>query len=221
MVRKSPKKSAKREPSCPRPYTLGKRQQSSDEARGRAIIATADILAESEAPALRMEDIAAAAGITRQTLYNLFGSKTALIEAVFDHLARAGGMESMRSAMMQPDPEKRLAAMIEVFTGFWTASRTVLRHIRAMAATDPDLHAAIQARDERRRMACQHVVRGFNGTHPDAALKANTLWALTSFEFFDLLAGDARTPAPQAETILQLAHAALEQKAPAPSESPN
>lgn len=215
MVKKSPKKPVKRDTSCPRPYTLGKRQQSSNDARERAIIATADILAESQAPVLRMEDIAAAAGITRQTLYNLFGSKTALIEAVFDHLARAGGMESMRSAMMQPDPEKRLAAMIEVFTGFWTASRTVLRHIRALAATDPDLHTAIQARDERRRMACQHVVRGFSGTNPDAARKANTLWALTSFEFFDLLAGDEHTPSTQAETVLHLAHAALGLEVPA------
>lgn len=194
---------------CPRSYTLGKRQQFSDEARERAIAATAAILAESTAPALRMEDVAQAAGITRQTLYNLFGSRAELIEAVFDDLARAGGMESMRSAMMQPSPEKRLAAMIEVFARFWSASRTVLRHIRALAATDPELRAAIRARDERRRMACEHIVRGFSGARPDTAPKANALWALTSFEFFDLLAGDKPTPAAQAKTILHLARAAL------------
>lgn len=214
MRDKMPKKTAKsgaREKPCPRPYTLGKRQQSSDEARERAIEAAAAMLADSgSSPALRMEDVAAAVGITRQTLYNLFGSKTALIEAVFDHIARAGGMESMRSAMMQADPEKRLAAMVGVFAGFWTASRTVTRHIRAMAATDAELHAAIHARDERRRVACQHVVRGFAQTDSDGAVaRADVLWALTSFEFFDLLAGEAHTPRQSEETVLVLARAAL------------
>ena len=213
MRDKTPKKTAKsgaREKPCPRPYTLGKRQQSSDEARERAIEAAAAMLADSGSPALRMEDVAAAAGITRQTLYNLFGSKTVLIEAVFNHIARAGGMESMRSAMMQADPEKRLAAMVGVFAGFWTASRSVTRHIRAMAATDAELHAAIHARDERRRMACQHVVRGFAQTDSEGTIaRADVLWALTSFEFFDLLAGEARTPREAEETVLGLARAAL------------
>lgn len=211
----TPKKSARsaaREENCPRPYTLGKRQQFSDEARERAIEAAAAMLADSSFVALRMEDVAAQAGITRQTLYNLFGSKTLLIEAVFDHIARVGGMESMRSAMMQADAEKRLAAMVEVFAGFWTASRIVTRHIRAMAATDAELHAAIHARDERRRMACQHVVRGFAQfeTGKDGSVPApDVLWALTSFEFFDLLAGEAKTPQEAAETVLRLARAAL------------
>lgn len=213
MAKKTPKKNAKAaapDKHCPRPYSLGKRQQSSDEARERTIEAAAAMLADSSTPALRMEDVAAYAGITRQTLYNLFGSKAALIEAVLDHIARAGGMESVRGAMMQGDPEKRLAAMVEVFSGFWTASRNITRHIRAMAATDAELHTAIHERDERRRMACQHVVRGFaQAAHGGVIARADVLWALTSFEFFDLLAGEARTPLETQETVLGLARAAL------------
>lgn len=208
---KKPAQSAAEE-QCPRPYTLGKRQQSSNEARERAIEAAAAMLADSSFVALRMEDVAAQAGVTRQTLYNLFGSKALLIEAVFDYIARAGGMESMRSAMMQADPERRLAAMVEVFAGFWAASRVVTRHIRAMAATDAELHAAIHARDERRRMACQHVVRGFaqSGAGEDGSVPAvDVLWALTSFEFFDLLAGEVGMPQGAAATVLRLARAAL------------
>jgi AcrR family transcriptional regulator len=208
-----PKSSPKLEPKkYPRPYSLAKRELASDQARRRCIEAANTLLADSETPYLKMEDVARRAGITRQTIYNLFGSKTELIEAVFDHLARTGGMESMAAAMQQRDPENRLSAMVMTFARFWTASRTTTRHLRTMAATDPDLRAAIHARDERRRMACQHVLRGFSqtlSTTGDQSLQIDLLRTITSFEFFDMLAGEHRTPLSLAPTVLQLARAAI------------
>jgi AcrR family transcriptional regulator len=197
---------------CARPYTLGKRKEASDEARKRCVEASNALLADSNTPELKMEDVARRAGITRQTIYNLFGSKTELIEAVFDDLARTGGMEGMAAAMQQRDPESRLSAMVMTFVRFWATSRTITRHIRAMAATDLDLRTAIRARDERRRMACQHVLRGFGQSLPtdgDQSLRVDLLWTITSFEFFDILAGEHRTPISLAPTILQLARAAI------------
>lgn len=212
MTKKFPNRKANKPKACPRPYRLGKRKESSDEARHRCIEAAAALLADSDTPALKMEAVAAQAGVTRQTIYNLFGSKTELIEAVFDHLARTGGMQSMAAAMQQSDPEARLSAMVTTLAQFWTTTRTATRHIRAMAATDPDLRAAIQSRDDRRKMACQHVVRGFGSALAptgDPFLHVDLLWTLTSFEFFDMLAGDLRTPLWLAETVLQLARSAL------------
>jgi AcrR family transcriptional regulator len=197
---------------CARPYTLGKRKEASDEARKHCVEAANALLADSNTPELKMEDVARRAGITRQTIYNLFGSKTELIEAVFDDLARTGGMEGMAAAMQQRDPEARLSAMVTTFVRFWAASRTITRHIRAMATTDLDLGNAIRARDERRRLACQHVLRGFGktiSTDGDESLRADLLWTITSFEFFDMLAGEHRTPISLAPTILQLARAAI------------
>ena len=212
MAEKFPTRKPNKPKPCPRPYSLGKRKESSDEARRRSIEAAAALLADSDSPALKMETVAAQAGVTRQTIYNLFGSKTELIEAVFDHLARTGGMQSMAAAMQQSDPNARLSAMITTLAQFWTTTRTATRHIRAMAATDPDLRAAIQSRDQRRKMACQHVVRGFGSAlapTTDPFLHVDLLWTLTSFEFFDMLAGDVRTPLWLAETVLQLARSAL------------
>lgn len=216
MAEKFTNRNSNKPKGCHRPYSLGKRKESSDEARRRSIEAAADLLADSDSPSLKMETVAAQAGVTRQTIYNLFGSKTELIEAVFDDLARTGGMQSMAAAMQQSDPEARLSAMVTTLAQFWTATRTATRHIRAMAATDPDLRVAIQSRDQRRKMACQHVVRGFGATLPPAAdpfLHVDLLWTLTSFEFFDMLAGDIRTPLWLSETVLQLARAALGLKA--------
>jgi AcrR family transcriptional regulator len=197
---------------CVRPYTLGKRKEASDEARKHCIEAASALLADSHTPNLKMEEVARRAGITRQTIYNLFGSKTELIEAVFDDLVRTGGMEGMPAAMQQRDPEARLSAMVMTFVRFWAASRTITRHIRAMATTDLDLGNAIRARDERRRMACQHILRGFVqiiSTDGDQSLRVDLLWTITSFEFFDMLAGEYRTPISLAPTILELARAAI------------
>jgi AcrR family transcriptional regulator len=210
MARKTPKN---RVQECARPYTLGKRKQASDDARKRCVEAANALLADSDTPDLKIEDVARRAGITRQTIYNLFGSKTELIEAVFDDLARTGGMEGMAAAMQQRDPEARLSAMVMIFTRFWAASRTITRHIRAMAATDLDLRNAIRARDERRRMACQHVLRGFGhtiSTDDDQSLRVDLLWTITSFEFIDTLAGEHRTAISLAPAILQLARTAVE-----------
>jgi AcrR family transcriptional regulator len=208
MPKKSPKNKVE---ECARPYTLGKRKEASDEARKRCVEAANALLADSNTPDLKMEDVARRAGITRQTIYNLFGSKTELIEAVFDDLARTGGMEGMAAAMQQHDPETRLSAMVMTFARFWAASRMITRHIRAMATTDPDLSSAIRARDERRRMACQHVLRGFGQPLPTDGdpLRVDLLWTITSFEFFDMLAGEHRTPISLAPTVLQLARAAI------------
>lgn len=208
MPKKLPKSKVK---ACSRPYSLEKRKKASDHARSRCIEAANTLLADSNTPALKLDDVARRAGVTRQTIYNLFGSKAELIEEVFDHLARIGGMQDMATAMQQRDPEVRLSSMVTTFARFWTANRTTTRHIRTMAATDPDLSTAIRARDERRRMACQHVLRGF--TQPPSldgqSLHVDLLWTITSFEFFDMLAGARNTPLSASPVVLQLARAAI------------
>jgi AcrR family transcriptional regulator len=202
---------AKKKPAKPdskRPYSLGVRQQLSDESKQRSLDAARDLLADSKADTFGMQEIAVRAGITRQTLYNLYGSKTKLIEAVFDDLARRGGMQRMAVAMQQRDPHARLAAMVNTLLEFWNSDRDITRRIRAMAASDPDLRAVLRARDERRRMACRHVVDGFKvpGHSPtQLAFQADALFSLTSFEFVDMLAGESRSPVEVAGTVMRLA----------------
>jgi AcrR family transcriptional regulator len=216
-----------RQQPCVRRYALGKRQEALDETRGRAIEAAKAVLADSSASemasGLTMSGVAERAGITRQTLYNQFGSRSELIEAVFDDMARRAAMGSMATAMQQRDPQARLAGMIETFGRFWSADRLILRRIRALAATDPLLQRAVNARDERRRAACRHVVKGFAGLGvmgvqgriakgdgaEDTSLLVDVLYSLTSFEFFDMLAGVERTSAEVTEAVIALARSAI------------
>jgi AcrR family transcriptional regulator len=189
-----------------RPYDVAKRQEVSDMARGRCLEAARKLLGEGGATELKMEEVARRAGVTRQTLYNQFGSRGMLVEAVFDELARAGGMEGMAGAMQQRDPEVRLREMVMVFARFWSEDRRAMRRVRALAATDAVLQRAVAAREERRRMACRRVVAGFGGGDDVAA---DVLFGLTSFEFFDTVAGETRMPLLVADVVLRMARAAL------------
>jgi AcrR family transcriptional regulator len=177
---------------CPRPYSLARRQQQSDRKRAR-ILAKARAQLESKGFVdFSLESVARHSGVTRQTIYNLFGSRTGLLEALFDQLAISGGMERMRSVMQQSDPHSALASFVDVFCDFWGKDRLLIRRIHGIAAIDPEFGAAVDARNRRREAAAARIVSLFDRanaarTIQDQSQRAITLWALTSFEFFDAL----------------------------------
>src|SRR6266567_1608507 len=90
--------------SCPRPYTLGKRQETADQNRARVLDAARDLLAKEGAVEFSMDTVARQAGVTRQTIHNQFGTRSELIEALFDRMAMRGGIAEMATAMQQSDP---------------------------------------------------------------------------------------------------------------------
>jgi hypothetical protein len=131
--------------------------------------------------------------VTRQTIHNLFGTKTGVLEALFDRLAVDAGMMRMREVMTKSDAESMLAAFVEVFTGFWVKDRLLLKRIHGIAAIDPEFGKAVAARNQRRQMAATRVVERLWAGRPamagdEKAGKIANLVALTSFEFFDALA---------------------------------
>lgn len=95
----------------------------------------------------------------------------------------------MAEVMQQRDPVALLPAFVKVFTDFWSKDRLFIRRIHGIAAIDPELGAAVEARNRRRQMASARIVDRL-GTQ-GAEEKANwiaALYALTSFEFFDAVA---------------------------------
>ncbi|WP_404558819.1 TetR/AcrR family transcriptional regulator [Bradyrhizobium niftali] len=53
-----------------------------------------------------LDAVAKAANVTRLTVYNQFGSRRGLLEAVFDDIARRGRLGRLDDAVDDPDPEK-------------------------------------------------------------------------------------------------------------------
>ena len=201
--------------SCKRPYALGRRLELSDHKRTAILAAARTQLAANGYLQLTMDTLARESGVTRQTIHNLFGTKAGVLEALFDQLALDGGMERMRNVMQQTNTESMLAGFVEVFTDFWSRDRLLIRRIHGIAAIDPEFGAAVEARNQRRKMAAARVVdqlsRRDGGRDPeDRTQRIATLYALTSFEFFDALAeacGNAKDAASSVFTLVRKAFA--------------
>jgi AcrR family transcriptional regulator len=141
-----------------------------------------------------LDGLARESGVTRQTVHNLFGTKSGVIEALFDQIAISGGMERMSFVMRQTDARAMLDGFVEIFAGFWRKNRLLLRRIHGIAAIDPEFGAAVAARNQRRKGAAARVVGLLGQNGKDAERSIQALYALTSFEFYDALAegcGDA------------------------------
>ena len=194
----------------PRPYRLGKREEVIDQSRRRILDATRELLRGATAyPGFTVDAVARRADVARATVYYQFGSKTGLLEAVCDDLAEAGGMTELARAFTNPAPDAAIDAFITAFAGFWAADRIVMRRLRALAALDPDVGAVIAARDQRRREGLTVLADRLPAdTGSAAGQAAQMLYALTSFETFDALAGPDRDLADALPLVTRLAEAA-------------
>jgi len=199
----------------PRPYRLGQRQVAADQTRARILAAARDQL--EEATSFSIDAVARRADVARMTVYYQFGSKRGLLEALFAVLAARGGMQQLPTAFQQADPMLALNRMIDVFARFWSSDRVVLRRLRAMAALDPELDQVLRERNEGRRNGLRVIVSRLAGRGADVAETVDLLFAVTSFENFDVLAGPDRTPEEVAPLVRRAAAAIV---APKPGRAP-
>jgi AcrR family transcriptional regulator len=199
----------------PRRYRLGQRQAAVEQTRSRIIAAARELLASEGGFAdFTIDAVARQAGVARMTVYYQYRSKVGVLEALCDSLAARGQIERLGAAFGQPDPFAALAALITVFVGFWASDRLVIRRVRALVALDPDFAQVVQARDERRREGLRVIVGRLTAAHgrpgPEALNETiDVLHTLTSFETFDALAGQGRSPEEVAALLQRLARAVL------------
>ena len=199
-----------------RTYDATRRKEASDERRESVLEAARELLASEGDEAFSIDAIARRAGVSRMTIYNLFGSKAGLLEALFDSLAARGEFGTMGRIYGLPDAERALAELVALFGRFWTASRVAHRRLRAAAIADEELATAIDARNERRRRGLAVLTKRILAAREiEARPRAvgdivRALFMLTSFDTFDTLAGPDRTPAQVTPMVQRLAVAVFE-----------
>ncbi|MGA9508546.1 MAG: helix-turn-helix domain-containing protein [Candidatus Sulfotelmatobacter sp.] len=196
-----------------RPYELGKRLEQMDQSRAAILKAARAQLEAKGYRQLTMASLAAESGVTRQTIHNLFGTKTTVLEALFDVIALDGGMEKMREAMTQPSGNAMLAQFVQIFCEFWAPNRVLFRRIHGIAAIDPEFGALIEARNRQRLVAATRIVRKM-GTVQKLERLAAVLATLTSFEFYDALAENCGGERQVEAMVLDLAQNALSRSFP-------
>ncbi|MGW9194133.1 TetR/AcrR family transcriptional regulator [Micromonospora chersina] len=165
--------------------------------RSVAAILDAAIRVLGERPQATMEDVAAAAGLSRQTVYAHFPSRDALVAAVFRRMTDEV-LAALDAARLDEGPAA--AALLRLLDVSW---RTVDRYppLPAPAADDAELHEPIFGRLTRL------IVRGQRAGEfdPDAApgwLIAATI-ALGHAAWAEVTAG--RLPATEARAALRVA----------------
>ena len=178
-----------------RQYVQRRRAEAAQATRDRIIEAACASLASGPLGAVRLDDVARAAGVSRSTIYVAFGSRAGLFDAVAGFLLERAGFRRIGTAFRTQDARAALRRSLEAGAAVYGVEPALTRSILTLARIDPDAAAAV-ARFERGRwpgmealagrLEAQGALRPGLGTREAAEI----LWVLTSFSTFDQLHGD-------------------------------
>jgi AcrR family transcriptional regulator len=189
----------------PRPYRLQQRRETVDATSQRIVEAARRVLVAGDQ--FSIDAAAREAGVARVTVYDHFGTREALLEAVFDDLAESGGLSRLPEAFTQADATQALERFVLLFCDFYSVHRVVLRRLQALAVLGRSADV-ISGREERRLLGLQTLLArlatdGHAGA--DTVDIVRITHALTSFAFVDELAGDddIERVAPQVVSLVR------------------
>ncbi len=183
----------------PRPYQMTQRHAAGEKTRERILLAARGLLLAENFSAFTMEAVARAADVSRLTVYYQFDSKTKLLEALYDFIARRGRMDQLAEVFRAGnDAVVLLHNFIRVFAKFWSSDRDAIRRLHGLGAIDGEIGQGLRARNERRRKGLSVVMERYERMYlprgPVAGpVTLDTLHMLTSFETFDALAVPGRS----------------------------
>jgi len=195
-----------------RSYNPGERMRSVEEGRERILAAARDLLEDDDAEGFSIDAVARRAGVARMTIYNQFESKAGLLEALFDSLAARGPLGQIADVLKMDDPLVALDEYVGIFGRFWTVRRRAHGRLRAAALHDPELAAAMNARNERRRRGLAALLRRLGDKARPVVPRADAItviYVLLSFDTFNELAGPDRTPEDVVPMVQKLVRAVL------------
>ena len=172
-----------------RSYRLGRRQAAADQTRIRILNAAHDLIASGSPAAVG--EIARRAGVSRITVYNRFGSRAGLLDAL-----------SAADSPSTPEPEIPARDQLQLHLARacrrWAADPAFFRHLPAGARPGEDEIG----RELAERLAHEDALR------PGCSIKEaeDVIAVLISFPVFDRLHKDGRRPAAGvAEILMRLA----------------
>jgi AcrR family transcriptional regulator len=204
-----------------RPYKSALREEAAERTRTKLVAAAAKLLSSGDTGDFSLDAVANRAGVTRLTVYNQFGSRRALLEAVFDDRATRAGLHRIPEAMAGPDPREGLRKLVAIFCDFWSYDEGGLQSLHAAGGGDAEFHDSLTMRNERRRKALSTLLHRLPAAAKVDKASLNdltdTLFALTSFHFFSALSTRGRSKSDVCKIVLQLVESGLEQALSGPA----
>jgi len=175
-----------------RRYVQRRRAETAKQTRERILAAARESLRSGLLGAVRVDDIARAAGVARSTVYVLFESRAGLFDALASDLLERAGFARIQAAFGLPDARAALLESLRAAAEVYAGEAELARAILTLASIDPDAAAAVR-RFERGRWPGMQALAGRLGGEGhlrDGLARseaAEILWVLTSFATFDQL----------------------------------
>jgi AcrR family transcriptional regulator len=139
-----------------RPYTTPRRRARSID---RVLEAAERLIREDAFHSATMEELAAAAGVSRATVFNRFGSKLGVLQALFTRAMEGPEMDAIREALELEDPVAALEAVIEAACAIWESQGFIHEHLEAIAVLEPAASDLVEEQQAAQRAEIQDLVR--------------------------------------------------------------
>jgi AcrR family transcriptional regulator len=143
----------------PRPYGTQARGSRSQATRARIKASVHELLAEGTFHTSTIEEVAERAGVSRATLYQHFGSRLELIDAMCETFDANPALIDLREAIDVADPAGALDGVIALSVAFWSSEDAVLSQLYGVAAVDPAAQALVDRQRRDRRHELERLVR--------------------------------------------------------------
>jgi AcrR family transcriptional regulator len=171
-----------------RPYA-GSRRRGSPKSVDRVLEAAERLIRNDAFHSATMEEIAAAAGVSRATVFNRFGSKLGMLQALFTRAMESPEAEAIHEALAIEDPVAALEALIGAACATWETHGFIHEQLEAIVVLEPGASAPVEKHREEQRGDLQVLARrlaraGRLRPGVGEARATATLHMLTSLESF-------------------------------------
>jgi AcrR family transcriptional regulator len=158
----------------------------------RVLEAAARLIEDNAFHTATMEELAAAAGVSRATVFNRFGSKLGVLQALFTRGMEGPEMRAIEDALAIEDPVAALEAVIQAACSIWEAYGPVHLQLQAIGILEPEATALVDQQREQQRAEIEALTRRLANAgrlRPGLtqARATATLHTLTSLETFTWL----------------------------------
>jgi AcrR family transcriptional regulator len=121
--------------------------------------AAARLMRDDRFHSATMDEIAAAGGVSRATVFNRFGSKLGLLQALFTRATESPEMEAIHEALAIEDPVASLEALIGAVCATWEAHGYIHEQLQAIVVLEPDASAPLEKHRGEQRRDLQGLIR--------------------------------------------------------------
>jgi AcrR family transcriptional regulator len=171
-----------------RTYTASRRRGSARSV-DRVLDASDRLIRDDAFHSATMDELAEAAGVSRATVFNRFGSKLGVLQSLFTRCLESPEMDAILEASALEDPVEALDAVIETSCQMWETHGHIQEQLQAIVILEPEASALVEKQKEdqragllaltRRLARAERLRRGLG-----EARAAATLHLLTSLEAF-------------------------------------